>query len=89
MKVATTLRIDINRITEQALKEEKHRTPKQEMEGPASPRGLKNRHCALPFIVHDDNDDFFLQSSCFFNPMMAKSRCSRYFCQSVVNSVSR
>jgi hypothetical protein len=37
MKVATTLRIDMCRMQEQALKEEKHRKPKEKMEGPASP----------------------------------------------------
>jgi hypothetical protein len=61
MKVATTLRININRIPEQALKEEKRRTPKEKMEGPASPWGLRNRHYALLFRVHDDDydDDFY------------------------------
>jgi hypothetical protein len=72
--------------------------PKEKMERPASPWGLKNRHYALPFIVHDDDDyddddddddDDFLQSLRFFNPVMAKSRCSRYFCQSIINAVSR
>jgi len=47
MKVPTTLRIDINRIPEQALKEEKHRIPKEKTEGPASPWGLENRHLCL------------------------------------------
>ena len=70
MKVATTLRIDINRIPEQALKEEKHRTPKEKMEGPASPWGLKNRHYALPFRVldDDDDDDDFYKAHVFSTP---------------------
>jgi hypothetical protein len=37
MKVATTLRIDMYRIQEQALKQEKLMKPKEKMEGPASP----------------------------------------------------
>jgi hypothetical protein len=44
-------RMDTDRIPKQALKywpkrEEKHRTPKEKMEGPASSRAIKNRHCA-------------------------------------------
>jgi hypothetical protein len=45
------------RIQEQALKQEKLMKPKEKMEGPASPWGLRNRHDALPFRVNDDNDD--------------------------------
>jgi hypothetical protein len=43
--------MDTDRIPKQALKyrpkgEEKHRTPKEKMEEPASSRGIKNMHCA-------------------------------------------
>jgi hypothetical protein len=36
---------------------EKHRAPKEKMEGPASSRRIKNRHYAYYLTAHDDDDD--------------------------------
>jgi hypothetical protein len=55
-------RMDTDRIPKQALKyrpkwKRSNRTPKEKMEGPASSRGIKNRHCAKHFTAHGDDDD--------------------------------
>ena len=44
----------------QSKRTKKHRTTEEEMEGPASSGGSRNRLTCLTLQEHDDNDDIYI-----------------------------